>query len=207
MKFLPVLAAVIGSASAFVTPKPGASSVVANTALQGYKMENYFGITVETGNTCPPYGGMLLEDAEEPLIKWFQNAEIKNGRVAMVATIGYLVQKSGLHFPLYLGPSAFGSEAATWYLSTSEGITFADVAKATPYEAIAMVPAAGWLQIFFAAGLFEFTAWERQWNQGREIPGDYGYDPLGFTKQEGGWDSDAMKKLRLQEIKNGRLAM
>lgn len=123
-----------------------------------------------------------------------------------------LTQKMGVHFPLYLGPNgsnAFHPESAdAWYLSTSAGVTFSDIAKAdTVFDAMAMVPAAGWLQIIAAGGLFELTAWNRQWNEKRSVPGDYGYDPLGFTKRPGGLESEEMKKLRIQEIKNGRLAM
>ena len=68
-----------------------------------------------------------------------------------------------------------------------------------------MVPAAGWLQMLAAAGAFELTAWNRQWNEERSVPGDYGYDPLGFTKRAGGLESEELKQLRIQEIKNGRL--
>lgn len=117
----------------------------------------------------------------------------------------------GMHFPLYFGPSgsnAFHPESAdSWYLSSSSGVTFSDVAKAEPFDALTMVPAAGWIQILAFAGAFELTAWNRQFNQGRTVPGDYGYDPLGFTKQEGGLESENMKKMRIREIKNGRLAM
>ena len=71
-----------------------------------------------------------------------------------------------------------------------------------------MVPMAGWVQIFFAAGLFEAAAFQRQWTNGEgKVPGDYGYDPLGFTKREGGFDSKEIKSLRMKEIKNGRVAM
>jgi len=70
-----------------------------------------------------------------------------------------------------------------------------------------MVPSQGWMQIFFAAAAFECVAYHRQYNLGGRVPGDYGYDPLGFTKRAGGLESEEMKKLRIKEIKNGRLAM
>jgi len=191
---------------------PTAQVTSASSTSLTAAIDDAFGTTVETGFKCPPLGRKILEDSPESAVKWFQNAEIKHGRVAIVATIGYMVQKFGVHFPLYLGPTGSNvfspASDEAWYLSTSSGVTFSDVASAaSPMEAAQMVPAAGWLQIFFAAGLFEATAYNRQWNQEGRIPGDYGYDPLGFTKREGGWESEELKSLRLKEIKNGRVAM
>jgi len=173
----------------------------------GNDLDSAFGVTIETGNKCPPLGKKLLQEARPEAVAWFQNSEIKHGRIAMVATIGFLVQKLGIHLPLYLGPSAFQPDAPAWYLSTSTGVTFSDVAKAAPLDAIQLVPFAGWVQILFAASAFECVAFHRQYNLGGRVPGDYGYDPLGFTKRPGGLESPEQKKLRIQEIKNGRLAM
>eukprot|EP00547_Thalassionema_nitzschioides_P004095 CAMPEP_0194210676 /NCGR_PEP_ID=MMETSP0156-20130528/8950_1 /TAXON_ID=33649 /ORGANISM="Thalassionema nitzschioides, Strain L26-B" /LENGTH=198 /DNA_ID=CAMNT_0038938051 /DNA_START=129 /DNA_END=725 /DNA_ORIENTATION=+ len=174
-------------------------------------IDEAFGVSVETGGKCPPLGAKILEDTNPRALKWFQNAEIKHGRVAMVATIGFMVQKFGVHFPLYLGPTGSNvfspASDVAWYLSKSAGVTFSDVSAASPLDALSMVPMAGWVQIFFAAGWFESIAYERQWNQENDVPGDYGYDPLGFTKKEGGLQSEEMKSLRLKEIKNGRVAM
>jgi hypothetical protein len=199
MKIAAALTLCLGAASAFAPPTAFNGKRVAS--LNMVDMDGVFGTTPESGNKA--IGGALLRDAGPGALKWMQNAEVKNGRVAMVATVGYTVQKYGIHFPLYLGPNP-GDQ---WYLSSSAGITFEDVSKAAPLDAIQMVPIQGWLQIFFAAFAFEAVAFERQWNQEREIPGDYGYDPLGFTKREGGWDSDELKDLRMKELKNGRLAM
>merc|ERR1719384_1585350 len=129
----------------------------------------------------------------------------------MLATFGFWVQKIGLHFPLYAGATgsnAFHPESkVAWYLSNSQEITFSDIATAAPFDAIQMIPFAGWVQIIFWAGWFESIAYARQWNEGGRVPGDYGYDPLGFTKREGGLESEEMKSLRLKEIKNGQVAM
>lgn len=204
---LAIATTLLTTAAAFAPTSKTSTATALNAAI-----DEAFGTTVETGFKCPPLGAKILEGGNPESIKWFQNAEIKHGRVAMIATIGYMVQKMGVHFPLYLGPSGsncFHPESdVAWYLSTSAGVTFSDVAHAaTPLDAVQMVPAAGWLQVFFAAGLFEATAFNRQWNQEGRVPGDYGYDPLGFTKREGGWDSEELKSLRIKEIKNGRLAM
>jgi len=208
MKIIAALALLAGSASAFA---PVATPSTSTVARQMAAIDEAFGVSIETGNKCPPLGARILEDTSPDALKWFQNAEIKHGRIAMVATIGFMVQKSGVHFPLYLGPTgsnAFHPESAdAWLLSSTSGVTFSDIATAAPLDAITMVPAAGWLQIFFAAGLFEAVAFQRQWNEEGRVPGDYGYDPLGFTKREGGFDSEEIKSLRLKEIKNGRVAM
>jgi len=206
MKTVAALSLLLAGASAFVAPNAGQ---VSSTALNS--IDEAFGVSVETGGKCPPLGAKILEGAKPDALKWFQNSEIKHGRIAMVATIGFMVQKFGVHFPLYLGPSgsnAFSPESAdAWLLSSTSGVTFSDVSQAAPLDAISMVPMAGWLQVFFVAGWFECIAFERQWNQDNDIPGDYGYDPLGFTKRDGGWDSEELTSLRLKEIKNGRVAM
>jgi len=200
------------SADAFAPVSLGRTAAVSTaTTLQASSLDTAFGVGIETGNKCPPLGAAILEDAQPAALAWFQNAEIKHGRIAMVATIGFMVQKWGIHFPLYLGPT--GSNAfhpasdQAWLLSSTSGVTFSDIATAAPLDAIGMVPLAGWAQIFAFAGWFESLAYQRQWNEGGRVPGDYGYDPLGFTKREGGLESDELKKLRIKEIKNGRVAM
>ena len=105
MKIAALATLLLASASAFAPTTQSPRTSVAQNAL----IDEAFGISIETGNKCPPLGRWILEDANENGIKWWQNAEIKNGRVAMVATIGYMVQKFGVHMPLYLGPS--GSNA------------------------------------------------------------------------------------------------
>ncbi len=208
MKTAAIFTLLAGSAAAFA---PANVARTTNTVAQMSSIDEAFGVSVETGNKCPPLGAKILEDTQPDALKWFQNAEIKHGRIAMVATIGFMVQKMGLHFPLYLGPTGsncFSPESDTaWLLSSSTGVTFSDIAHAAPLDAIQMVPMAGWVQIFFVAGWFESQAYYRQWVKESPIPGDYGYDPLGFTKREGGWDSEELTSLRLKEIKNGRVAM
>jgi light-harvesting complex I chlorophyll a/b binding protein 1/light-harvesting complex I chlorophyll a/b binding protein 4 len=196
----------LASATAFAPAGQKSSPTALNAAI-----DDAFGISVETGGIVPPLGREILKDAGPGAVKWFQNAEIKHGRVAMVATIGFLTQKLGVHFPLYLGPSgsnAFNPESTdSWLLSSTTGTTFSDIAHAAPMDAITMVPNAGLMQIFLAAGWFECIAYDRQWKEGNAIAGDYGYDPLGFTKKAGGIAGKDMESLRMKEIKNGRVAM
>lgn len=200
-----VLLTLLAPAAAFA---PAASNSRSSTALN-VDISNAFGVSQETGNKVPFMGAKLLEDADEAGLKWFQNSEIKHGRAAMLATIGYWVQADGIHFPLYAtGSNGLTPESAdNWFLSTSADLTFTDLAAMSPLDAIQAIPTAGLFQIFVFAGLFEACAWQRQWVDNRPVPGDYGYDPLGFTKRPGGLESEELKNLRLKELKNGRLAM
>jgi light-harvesting complex I chlorophyll a/b binding protein 1/light-harvesting complex I chlorophyll a/b binding protein 4 len=199
-----IFACLLASASAFA---PASVQKTSSTAINAAAIDEAFGTTIETGNKCPPLGRAILADASPSAVKWFQNAEIKHGRIAMVATIGFMTQKFGVHFPLYLGPSGFsGDTTSDWLLSSTTGTSFADVSAAALLDAISMVPLAGWAQVFAAAAWFECIAYSRQWNKERAIPGDYGYDPLGFTRKAGGIAGKDFEDLRVKEIKNGRLA-
>lgn len=205
-----ILSLLAVSASAFQTMllKPSMATTT-STPLKASNLDGTFGTGPETGDKCPPLGAYIFDNINERGIKRFKTCEIKHGRVAMVATIGYMIQKRGIHFPLYLGPSGsnpFNPESdQDWFLSESAGVTFTDIAHApSPIEALGMVPLFGWYQVLFVAGWFELL---KAGTQQSEIPGDFGFDPLGFTKREGGLESPELKNLRLKEIKNGRLAM
>jgi len=207
-----VVFSLLSGAAAFAPSGIQTATHVSTTCNNMAAIDDAFGISVETGNKCPPLGRRILEDVQPGAIRWFQNAELKHGRISMVAVVGFLNQKVGVHFPLYLGPTGSNGWSPTsdeaWFLSPSQGITFSDIAAASPLDAVKMVPMAGWVQILFVAGAFEAAAYQRQWVNGDgKVPGDYGFDPLGFTKRDGGFDSTEITSLRMKEIKNGRVAM
>jgi hypothetical protein len=157
-------------------------------------------------------GGFLSQEAA---IGFLRHAEIKHGRIAMAAFVGFIVQSNGIHFP--------------WALTTS-GITYADIAAAGgPADQWDALPTAAKLQIFGAIGFlegwgenFKALAADGQthymkggkpgffpsFKKGVEpsihpMPLDL-WDPFGFT----GKMSDERKAKALKaEINNGRLAM
>jgi len=157
-------------------------------------------------------------------IGWFRHAEIKHGRVAMAAFVGYLVQANGITFPWAItGPLSFipGCENIP---STS----FADIAAAGgPADQWDALPTAAKVQIICVVGFLEMWGetslaleadGEKHYVRGGK-PGYYPkltggrfphpvplnlWDPFGFTKK---LTPERKEKALLAEVNNGRLAM
>lgn len=142
------------------------------------------GVSTETGNKVwDPLG--LSDNMDESNLKLIRAAELKHGRVAMLATVGWAWTATGTHFE--------------GMLSTSKGISFADCAAAgNPILAGAMVPGAGIWQMIFAIGALE-VYWEGKY-PATECAGNFGVPAV--TQ-----DPEKLKELQLMELKNGRLAM
>eukprot|EP00438_Fugacium_kawagutii_P031156 Skav200601 [mRNA] locus=scaffold1278:144451:150332:- [translate_table: standard] len=133
---------------------------------------------------CPVTAGYfdplgLSKDGDVETFRRRRESELKNGRVAMFATIGYMVPEY-FKFPGYLAPSA--------------NLKFADVPNGI--AAITKVPAEGWLQWVALCGCYEFCK------------GKFGYGNmvLGITA-EPMQDAEARKRALNSELANGRLAM
>ncbi|CAE7480503.1 FCPF [Symbiodinium sp. CCMP2592] len=133
-----------------------------------------------------PFG--LTKDGDMEAFKRRRATELKNGRVAMLATMGYIVPEY-FRFPGYCAPSA--------------GLKFTDIPNGL--AALSKVPGAGWTQIFLFLGLVEKGLYT--FDPTRQ-PGDYKNAgvlgvPNGSTMAPG---EGRNRKLN-SEIANGRLAM
>lgn len=150
----------------------------------------------------------LWGTSNEFTIGWLRQAEIKHGRVAMAAFVGYCVQ-SNFHFP--------------WAM-TLDGKPFPGTDLSPPEQWDAL-PFGSKLQIILFVGFLEFyselapgagvESGQVHYTQGGQ-PGKFPtfdaiphpvpfnlYDPFGFSKNM----SDETKERRLRaEINNGRLA-
>ena len=126
-------------------------------------------------------------------------AEIKHGRLAMLAALGWPVAE-------YLQPilsSALGQPDLL--VSDAAGI---------PAERVPSLLNGGLDQIspgFFAIGILFSAAvellalqWGSKVDAGEYQPGDLGFDPLGLYR---GKEESVRFDLRLKELNNGRLAM
>merc|ERR1712228_1044628 len=91
----------------------------------------------------PPVGPFdplgLAEIGSDETLAWFRAAELKHGRVAMLATTGYIVQGAGIHFPGML----------------SSDVSFESLSGLKPFDAWVAVPDSGKAQILFTIFIAE----------------------------------------------------
>jgi hypothetical protein len=150
--------------------------------------------TTEFGKIWDPLG--LSEQGSDETIAWFRHSEVKHGRVAMAAFVGWWAVGAGLRLP---GELAYGLDFAS---IPSKGL-----------EAWDAVPGWGKVQMLLFVGLIEFhdelffskrgTHYLKGGTPGKNmVPGLF--DPFGLSK---GKSEQALARGRDSEIKNGRLAM
>ena len=101
-------------------------------------------------DVCEAFGD--YPSTETATVGWFRHAEIKHGRVAMAAFVGFCVQSNGICFPWNLqGPLPIS--AATANLPV---ISFADISAAGgPADQWDALPSAAKLQILVVIGFLE----------------------------------------------------
>ena len=132
--------------------------------------------------------------ADEPTLKRYREAELTHGRVAMLATVGFLVGEK-VEGSSFLFDAQVSGPAIThlsqvpplfWVLLTAS-IAAAEQKRAT----------IGWVEPknvpINKQGLLRDSY----------IPGNLGFDPLGLKPA----DADEFLKMQTKELQNGRLAM
>lgn len=124
----------------------------------------------------------------ESTFAWFQAAELKHARVAMLATTGYLVQAAGVHFPGQL----------------SSDVSFESLSIMKPFDAWAAMPEGGQEQILFSIGIAELVSESNgvHYTKGGDLPTII-FPPINFSDV----DEAELKLRRSRELNNGRLAM
>merc|ERR1711948_124694 len=160
-------------------------------------------------------------------IGWFRHAEIKHGRVAMAAFVGYCLQSNGVCFPWNLQAPIGGVGP----MASMPTISFADISAAGgPADQWDALPTAANLQILGVIGFLEMwsetSAVLKMDGQEHYVRGGKpGYfpklsrtdemkfphpvplnlwDPFGFTSK---MSPERKEKALLAEVNNGRLAM
>lgn len=130
----------------------------------------------------------LANVGSEETFRWFQAAELKHSRCAMVAVTGFIVQAAGMHFPGML----------------SSDISFESLSGMNPVDQWAAVPDAGKWQIIGTILIAEIAteAQGTHYMKGGEFP-TWVIPSIEVT----GIDEETMKTKRSRELNNGRLSM
>jgi len=174
---LVLLASALAGAAAFA---PTQSSVRTSVAVEAYSEQ--IGITEPLGFYDPL---KLLQSGDPAKFERLRYVELKHGRIAMLAVVGYIATACGNRLPGDL---------------TLSGVKFSDIPSG--FGSLAAIPAAGLCQILFFIGLLE-TSFMRDW-VGGESPGDFRNKYIDF-----GWDtfSDERKTREYNvELNQGRAA-
>lgn len=128
-------------------------------------------------------------------------AELKHGRSAMIATVGFAFHKLGI---------TFNNISPHEYLSVTQNIKFADLQAMTPLDAMQSLPVESLTQMFVAIAaieIYELTHRDGEIKVGERVApglqaggltGDLGWNPLKVKVTD---------RRRLVELQNGRAAM
>mmetsp|Transcript_12737 Transcript_12737/g.18279 ORF Transcript_12737/g.18279 Transcript_12737/m.18279 type:complete len:207 (-) Transcript_12737:174-794(-) len=184
---LAILASLLASGAAFVPASQEARSATSLAAKEKSAAlpflpypENLKGYVGEETGFDP------LRISDYFPMDYLREAELKHSRIAMLAWLGFVAVDMGMK--IYPFPAAY------------EGLT-----SVTAHDAL--VEQGAMSQIFLWTGLAEtvsLVAVQQMLNGSGREAGDFGLDPLGFLN---GKSEEEVKRWKLRELKNGRLAM
>ena len=187
MKVATTVLALAGSAAAFAPVQTSKSS----SSLNAFVADEIPGALAPVG-FFDPLG--FAAKADENTLKRYREAEVTHGRVAMLATIGFLV-----------GEKVEGSSFLFDAQISGPAITH-----------LSQVPVGFWIALTVAIGAAETKRAQIGWVEPENvpvdqpgllraeyIPGDIGFDPLGLKPS----DPEELSIMQTKELQHGRLAM
>ncbi|CAM9422446.1 unnamed protein product [Scytosiphon promiscuus] len=196
--FLGTAATLIASSTAFIAPMavrsvaPATSSSSLNMQSAGSEyIETLPGAPFGDGKIFDPLG--LSDGAAPGEIKKWREAEIKHGRVAMLASLGVLVAEQ--FHPFFMGPDYIGPAVDHFQEITAQYPEF-------------------WVFSLLGMALIEYNTIKTAFAEPDAVtgegglkedysPGDLGFDPLGIKPKT---EAD-LETMQTKELNNGRLAM
>ena len=189
---LAIAAASCATASAFTAPS-AAKATTSLAAATSYDPSDFSDVESLPGILDPtgffdPAG--LAADASPSELKRYREAELTHGRVAMLASVGFLVGESGAT-PLFDG--AINGIAINQFWQVPEGfwpVILLFIAVPETFRALR-----GWMEPTKPENYFQLRP--------EYIPGDLDFDPLGLKPE----DAEEFKEMQTKELQHGRLAM
>merc|ERR1719329_133123 len=181
---LAIASTLLASAAAFA---PASTSVNVNTAVGAFA-NGYVGnegpepMPFAPSGTSVEFDPCGFAERSPEWLPWFREAELKHGRAAMLATVGFV--------------------APEFFRIPGEQFSFEAVPKViNAHDALpeSMIQIFGWIS-FLESCSFAALA---NMNEYDRAPGDFGFDPIGLFPT----DPEKQKEYKLAELKNGRLAM
>eukprot|EP00608_Synchroma_pusillum_P005164 CAMPEP_0198419780 /NCGR_PEP_ID=MMETSP1452-20131203/375_1 /TAXON_ID=1181717 /ORGANISM="Synchroma pusillum, Strain CCMP3072" /LENGTH=207 /DNA_ID=CAMNT_0044139917 /DNA_START=42 /DNA_END=665 /DNA_ORIENTATION=- len=168
--------ALLASASAFMTARPGAAAARSSALKMGFETE--IGAQPPLG-FWDPLG--LLKEADQERFDRLRYVEVKHGRIAQLAILGHLVNAAGIRLP--------------GYISNSANLKFADV----PFglKALSVIPPAGIAQTIAFIGLVEIGYLQVKDSVAADCEA---------RMDAAGWDAETKDRKRAIELNNGRAA-
>ena len=151
-----------------------ATQTKSGSTLSAWKDETVVGIVAPTGY-FDPLG--LSKGKSDEVMAHYREAELKNGRVAMAACLGWYITAAGVH-------PAFNSALSS-----------------DPLAAAKELPAVGWIQFVLGCGAIEWMAEQIKKRPGY-VPGDVLGAAYWVDDSDEGWVD-----YQNRELSNGRLAM
>ncbi|GMH82293.1 hypothetical protein TrVE_jg11836 [Triparma verrucosa] len=171
-----ILLSLLVGASGFTSPSVPTSRLTSSAPLSAASAwrDDALGAIAPMGY-FDPLG--LSRNKDDATMKLYREAELKHGRVAMAACLGWYVTAAGVH-------PAFNSQLSS-----------------DPLKAMAQLPLIGWVQFVLGCGAIEWMAWKI-----KERPGYQPGDILGAAEWVDNTD-EGWVDYQTKEINNGRLAM
>jgi len=153
-----------------------------------------FSVAEELPGVLDPVGFFdpagFATDASESELKRYREAELTHGRIAMLASVGYLVGESGAT-PLFGGSITGPANDQFWQVPTAFWpVVLLFIAVPETFRALR-----GWMEPTVPENYFQLRP--------GYIPGDIDFDPFGLKPE----DPEEFKIMQTKEIQHARLAM
>ena len=182
MKFT-IAATLVASVAAFAPSKVAQTS----TALNAFEDEL---------GAQPPLGfwdplGLLTGDVDQERFDRLRYVELKHGRISMLAFLGQITTRAGIHLP---GAIDYSGDSFDSYPNGVAALIGPD-----------SIPTAGLVQLISFVGILEIAVMRDIPGTGNEFVGDFrnGYIDFGWDE----FDEETKLQKRAIELNNGRAAM